>query len=112
MIKFKVFHLFLSSGEVCPLLGVDVVYELGLCELYLWCVGHPQLVALEDLGRAALATRGPAAVALPVTKLVRLKLQQLYFQRYEIFLTDRMNEKYFLEIFKISTENIYFRDGK
>ena len=70
---------------MCPLLGVDVVYELGLCELYLWCVGHPQLVALEDLGRAALATRGPAAVALPVTKLVRLKLQQIIFLDMNIF---------------------------
>ena len=79
LIRLKAIHLFFSSGEVCPLLGVDVVYELRLCELYLRCVGHPQLVALEDLGRAALATRGPAAVALPVTKLVRLKLQQNIF---------------------------------
>ena len=65
-------YLFFSSGEVGPLIGRDVLYLQLLRVLPLWRVGHPHLVTLEDLRRAALPAAGPATVALPVAQLIRL----------------------------------------
>ena len=61
-------NLFFSSGEVGPLIGRDGLDLQLLQILPLRGVGHPHLVTLEDLRRAALPATRPAAVAFTVSE--------------------------------------------
>ena len=66
--KSRKTYQFFCSGEVSPRFDIDILDYFCFFELNFGGVGHPELVTLKDLRRAALPATRPAAVAFTVSE--------------------------------------------